>query len=151
MSAAKRPKVLLLEPMFHKAGEELLAEHADVQVLRAPSGGTIREAIKTASAVWVRYPVRLLGEAIREGRALVVISTSGRGTDAIDIEAATEHGVAVVNNPGHGPIPVSEHTIGLMLDLAKRITRSDARTRQGEDGPIGIRRRGSRWRDGRWG
>jgi D-3-phosphoglycerate dehydrogenase/microcystin synthetase protein McyI len=117
--------------MFHKAGEELLAEHAEVQVLRAPSGDMIREAIKTASAVWVRYPVRLLDEAIREGRELVIISTSGRGTDAIDIEAATEHGVAVVNNPGHGPIPVSEHTVGLMLDLAKRITRSDARTRQG--------------------
>ncbi len=131
MSAARRPRVLLLEPMLHKAGEDLLAERTDVVVLERPTRDAIREAITTAAAVWVRYPVRLLGEAIREARELVIISTSGRGTDAIDIEAATEHGVAVVNNPGHGPIPVSEHTLGLILDLARRITRSDALTRQG--------------------
>lgn len=132
MSSGKRPKVLLLEPMFHRAGEELLAEHADVKVLGAPSQDAIREAITTASAVWVRYPVRLSREAIHDGRELVIISTSGRGTDAIDIAAATEHGIAVVNNPGHGRIPVSEHTVGLMLDLAKQITRADARTRRGD-------------------
>src|SRR5262249_60226140 len=74
-------------------------------------------------------PVR--GDAIRQGRALIVISTSGRGADAIDIEAGTACGVAVVNNPGHGQIPVSEHTLALMLDLAKGITLADARTRQG--------------------
>jgi D-3-phosphoglycerate dehydrogenase/microcystin synthetase protein McyI len=132
MSAALRPRVLLLEPMVHQDGEALLAEETDVHVLRGPSLEAIREAVKTASAVYVRTPARLLGEAIRDGRELVIISTSGRGTDAIDIGAATECGVAVVNNPGHGPIPVSEHTLGLMLDLAKRITRSDARIRRGD-------------------
>lgn len=132
MSGATRPKVLLLEPMLHEDGEALLAKEADVQVLRAPTREAIREAVRTASAVCVRTPVRLLGEAIREGRELIVLSTSGRGTDALDIEAATECGVAVVNNPGHGPIPVSEHTLGLMLDLAKRITRADARMRRGD-------------------
>jgi len=132
MSPGARPKVLLLEPMYHIAGEELLAEDTEVQVLRAPTPEAIREAITTASAVCVRYPVRLTAEAIRAGRKLVIISTSGRGTDAIDIDAATEHGIPVVNNPGHGPIPVSEHALALMLDLAKRITRTDARTRQGD-------------------
>jgi D-3-phosphoglycerate dehydrogenase/microcystin synthetase protein McyI len=63
---------------------------------------------------------------------LVVISTSGRGTDAIDIVAATGQGIAVVNNPGPMTISVSEHTLGLMLDLAKKISRSDAIIRRGE-------------------
>ncbi len=130
MPAATRPTVLLLEPMVHKDGEALLAGEADVRVLRSPSREAILEAVRTAAAVCVRTPARIFAEAIREGRDLVVISTSGRGTDAIDIEAATECGVAVVNNPGHGPVPVSEHTLGLMLDLAKRITRSDARMRR---------------------
>jgi phosphoglycerate dehydrogenase-like enzyme len=131
MPAPARPTVLLLEPMLHRAGEELLRESADVRILTRPRPEAVHEAIKTAAAVWVRYPGPLRGEAIREGRDLIIISTSGRGTDAIDIEAATECGVAVVNNPGHGPIPVSEHALGLMLDLAKRITRADASTRQG--------------------
>jgi phosphoglycerate dehydrogenase-like enzyme len=132
MPAARRPKVLLLERMLHKAGEALLEAAADVQTLIRPRPEEIREAIKTSDGVWVRYPGPLRGDAIREGRELIVISTSGRGTDAIDIEAATECGVAVVNNPGHGQVPVSEHTLALMLDLAKGITRDDERTRQGQ-------------------
>lgn len=132
MPAAKRPKVLLLEPMHHKAGEAVLEQAADVQILTRPRPEEIREAIRTAAAVWVRYPGPLRGDAIREGRELIVISTSGRGTDAIDIEAATECGVAVVNNPGHGRIPVSEHALALMLALAKDITRDDLRMRQGQ-------------------
>lgn len=132
MPATKRPRVLLIESMYDPAGEELLARHTEVQVLHAPTQGAIREAVRGAAAVAVRYPARLRGDAIREGNDLLVISTSGRGTDAIDIQAATTKGVAVVNNPGLGAVPVSEHTVGLMLDLAKQITRSDIRARLGE-------------------
>ncbi len=131
MSPTKRPRVLLLESLYDPAGEELLARHAEVRVLHDPTPGAIREAVRDAAAVAVRYPVRLRADAIREGRQLLVISTSGRGTDAIDIPAATAHGVAVVNNPGLGAVPVSEHTVGLMLDLAKQITRSDSDARRG--------------------
>ena len=132
MKATRRPRVLLIEPLYDPAGEELLARHAELQVLRDPTPAAIREAVRGASAVAVRYPARLGGDAIREGRDLLVISTSGRGTDAIDIPAATAQGVAVVNNPGLGTVPVSEHTVGLMLDLAKQITRSNNQARRGE-------------------
>jgi D-3-phosphoglycerate dehydrogenase len=132
MSSPPRPKVLLVGSMYDKAGEALLAAHADVHVLSDPDHEAILQAISTASAVWVRYPTRLRGDAIREGRRLLVISTSGRGTDAVDIPEATERGIAVVNNPGLGTIPVSEHTVALMLDLAKQISRSDAATRKGD-------------------
>ncbi len=127
-----RPRVVLIESMFDPAGEELLACHAEVQVLHDPTEGEIWAAVRGASAVAVRYPARLRGDAIREGSDLLVISTSGRGADAIDIPAATAQGVAVVNNPGLGTVPVSEHTVGLMLDLAKQITRSDIQARQGK-------------------
>ncbi len=127
-----RPRVVLIESMYDPAGEELLARHAEVQVLHDPTQGEIRAAVRGASAVAVGYPARLRGDAIREGSDLLVISTSGRGADAIDIPAATAQGVAVVNNPGLGTVPVSEHTVGLMLDLAKQITRSDIQARQGK-------------------
>src|SRR5215472_501621 len=78
MPPAARPKVLLLEPMLHKAGEALLREAADVEILTRPSREAVHVAIETAAAVWVRYPGPLRGEAIREGRELVIISTSGR-------------------------------------------------------------------------
>lgn len=123
---------MLIESMYHPDGEALLAREAEVQVLHDPTQEAIRDAVRSASAVAVRYPARLRGDAIREGRDLLVISTSGRGTDAIDVAAATAQGVAVVNNPGLGAVPVSEHTLALMLDLAKQITRSDVLARRGE-------------------
>ena len=98
------------------------------------SGATDAELaalIRDAHAALVRYPARLRKEVIREGRNLLVLSTSGRGTDAIDIAEATERGIAVVNNPGLGRVPVSEHTLALILDLAKEVTRDDRRVRAG--------------------
>ncbi|MFQ5938286.1 MAG: hydroxyacid dehydrogenase [Acidiferrobacterales bacterium] len=126
------PQILLLDSMYHPAGEELLRRHAEVRVLHDPTQQQIREAIEPVSVVFVRYPCRLRGDAIREARELLVISTSGRGTDAVDIEAASAQDIAVVNNPGLGSVPVSEHTLGLMLDQAKQITRSDRDGRQGK-------------------
>lgn len=127
-----RPRVLLIEGLYHKDGEELLARHAEVRILRDATAESIRSALREASAVVVRYPARLRAAALREAKNLLVISTSGRGTDAIDVSAATAQGVAVVNNPGLGTVPVSEHTIGLMLDLAKRVSRSNALMHRGE-------------------
>ena len=131
MAASARPKVLLIESLYDPAGEILLAEHADVVTA---SDATVEElivAIRDAHAALVRYPARLPKEVIREARNLLVASTSGRGTDAIDIEEATERGIAVVNNPGLGRVPVSEHTLALILDLAKEVTRDDRRVRDG--------------------
>jgi D-3-phosphoglycerate dehydrogenase/microcystin synthetase protein McyI len=125
--------------MYHPAGEELLARHADIRILRDPTRETVAEAIRPATAVFVRYPCRLQGDAIRAASDLVVISASGRGTDAIDIPAATERGIAVVNNPGLGSVPVSEHTLGFMLDLAKQISDSNAGVRRGKGWGEGYR------------
>ncbi|MDA0656142.1 MAG: NAD(P)-dependent oxidoreductase [Proteobacteria bacterium] len=126
-----RPSVLILESMYHPAGEALLASNTDIPILQDASNEAIIAAIADASAVFVRYPRRLSASAIHAGAGLVVISTSGRGTDAIDIAAATECGIAVVNNPGLGSVPVSEHTLGLMLDFAKQISRSNVEIRRG--------------------
>jgi D-3-phosphoglycerate dehydrogenase/microcystin synthetase protein McyI len=117
--------------MYHEDGEQLLAAHTDVQVITDPMTKQLGISIRNASAVYVLYPSRLSAEVIRAGRSLLVISASGRGTDAIDIPTATDRGIAVVNNPGLGTIPVSEHAVALMLDLAKQITWSDAQVRQG--------------------
>ena len=132
MSGVARPKVLILESMYHPDGQALLAEHVDIRQLRDPTPATTREAVRSVHGVFVRYPCKLRADAIRAGDKLVVISTSGRGTDAVDIAAATAQGIAVVNNPGFGSVPVSEHTLGFMLDLAKQISRSNSEVRQGK-------------------
>ena len=132
MPTQQRLNVLVLENMYHPDGVALLSRQTEIQFLSDPTPETIRNAIRTVAAIYVRYPCRLHGEAIQAGRNLLVISTSGRGTDAIDLNAATDKGIAVVNNPGLGSVPVTEHALGLMLDLAKQISRSNSELRRGK-------------------
>jgi len=127
-----RPSVVLAEPMYHPAGEALLRQHCEVEVLHSPTAARLAAAAAAAHAIAARYPHRV-DDALLSGAAhVVVVACSGRGTDAIDIEAATRRGVAVVNNPGFGLRPVSEAALALMLALAKRVLPSDAWMRRGE-------------------
>src|SRR5690606_29934807 len=70
---------------------------------------------------------------------LSVVASSGRGTDSIDVDACSRHGVAVVNNPGLGTFPVSEHAVAAMLALARRLFECASVVRQ----PDAWSRRGS--------
>ncbi len=127
----ERCQVLLIGRMPDEEGERLLEQYTDIKVLHEPTKDKINEAIQEVQGVFVRYPNKLEGESIRLGKKLKIISTSGRGTDAIDITAATEQGVFVVNNPGLSNTAVSEHTISLMLALAKNVTYLDRSVKAG--------------------
>ena len=63
---------------------------------------------------------------------LQVIAVHGVGTDGIDISAATEKGIVVLNTPGINSRSVAEHALALMFDLAKKMTESDRLIRQGD-------------------
>lgn len=131
-SMATRPVVVLAEPLYHPAGEKLLQDSCEVLTLHGPSRAELVAAIPRAHAIAARYPQRVDDAVLTAAPHVVIVASSGRGTDAIDIEAATRRGVAVVNNPGLGTRPVSEAAIALMLALAKRLFASDAWMRKGE-------------------
>ncbi len=125
------PKVLLIGHLYHPDGEAHLAARADLAVLPAPTREELLEAAKTAHAISPRYPNRADAEVIAAAEDLVIIHTSGRGTDAVDVEAATRHGVIVCNNPGFGRIPVSEHALFMLLGLSRHGREHDAIMRAG--------------------
>ncbi|HMS79142.1 MAG TPA: hydroxyacid dehydrogenase [Burkholderiaceae bacterium] len=130
--AAARPRVVLLEPMYHPAGMDALRGPCELVVLEHPvDPATLEAALAGAHALAPRYPHRVDDALLARAPKLVVVACSGRGTDAVDLEAATRRGVAVVNNPGFGRRPVSETAIALMLALAKRIVPSDRFMREG--------------------
>lgn len=128
---AKKNKVLLIGKMYHEEGEKLLKENVDVSILHQPTKKEINQHIQDVAGVVVRYPNKLDKESIILAKNLLVITTSGRGTDAIDIPAATAKGIVVVNNPNLSTIPVSEHTIALILALAKNIAPLDKNVKNG--------------------
>jgi phosphoglycerate dehydrogenase-like enzyme/predicted TIM-barrel enzyme len=110
---------LLGGPLYDPAGMELLSSVATPVVVH--ENGEAPGDMGRAVALVARYPARVGREILARAPRLVAVCASGRGTDQIDIHAATEQGIVVMNNPGCGGVAVAEHTIALMLMLAKRI------------------------------
>lgn len=125
-----KPKVVLWRPMYNAIGHKLLEDGgADVVVVDSPNADELKQVLHGAKALWVRTPERVTADVLDAGKDLVVVSTSGFGTDNIDIPAATERGIMVVNHRGIGRVPVSEHSIMLILAVAKRLVWGDRATR----------------------
>ena len=128
----QHPKVVLWREMYHLVGHELLAEGgADVVVVDSSQTDELKQALHGARALWVRTPERVTADILDAAPELVAASTSGFGTDNVDIPAATERGILVVNHVGFGRVPVAEHSIMMILAAAKRVVWGDAATRDG--------------------
>lgn len=82
-------------------------------------------------AMIVRSATKVTGNVLAAGIKLKVIGRAGVGVDNIDLEAATRRGVLVVNAPDGNTIAATEHTIAMMLALARNIPQSAAKMKEG--------------------
>src|SRR5579884_2570634 len=89
-------------------------------------------ALADADALIVRSAVDVNAEVLKSAHKLRVIGRAGVGVDNIDLDAATKAGIAVMNTPGANAVAVAEHTIALMLAMARHLCRADATTRAGK-------------------
>ena len=83
--------------------------------------GTLVEELETADALLVRSAVQVDAQLLANASRLRVIGRAGVGVDNIELEPATRKGIAVMNTPGANAVAVAEHTIGLMLSMARFI------------------------------
>lgn len=95
------------------------AAHVDVRL--DLDKAALIETIRNYDALVVRSATKVTAEVIAAGERLRVIGRAGTGVDNIDVEAATRHGIIVVNAPASNNVAVAELTIGLLLDLARQI------------------------------
>ncbi|MGI9387131.1 MAG: NAD(P)-dependent oxidoreductase [Methyloligellaceae bacterium] len=132
MQKQAKPKVVLWRPMYDQIGHKLLEEAGStVAVVDTSDVEPVKAEVADAQALWVRTPERVTAEIMDVAPSLVVISTSGFGTDNIDLKAATERGILVVNHLGFGRTPVAEHSLMLLLALMKKLIWSDRAARDG--------------------
>ncbi len=125
-----KPKVVVWRPMYDQIGHQLFEEAGvDLVVVDSTDAQAVMAELPDAKAIWVRTPERITAVMMDAAPELIVISTSGFGTDNVDIPAATERGILVVNNLGFGRKPVSEHTVMLLLAVMNRLTWGDSATR----------------------
>ncbi|MEK7407019.1 MAG: phosphoglycerate dehydrogenase [Acidobacteriota bacterium] len=85
-----------------------------------------------ADALIVRSAVKVTREVLEKAAKLRVIGRAGVGVDNVDLAAATAAGVLVMNTPGGNAVSVAEHTIALMLAMARSVPQASASTRAGK-------------------
>jgi len=132
MSTNRDCHVVLWRNMYDTTGaDQLRKAGCRVTIVEASDDAKLPSILADARGLWVRYPQKVTAQILDAAPQLQVVSTSGFGSDNIDIDAATQRGILVVNQRGFGRIPVSEHTIMLMLALARRFVWADGATRDG--------------------
>ena len=124
------PKVLITDPIAQE-GIDLLSREAEVDVRLRPSPEELVDLIGGYEALIVRSETKATAQVIQAGERLRVIGRAGTGVDNIDLDAATERGVVVVNAPLGNVISAAEHTIALMLALARSLPAAQASLRAG--------------------
>ncbi len=111
--------------LLRQAGHEV-----DVQTDLDPS--SLREAVADAEALIIRSATRVTAEVLEAAPRLVVVGRAGIGLDNVDVEAATKRGVMVVNAPQSNIVSAAEHTLALMLALARHIPQAHASVQRRE-------------------
>jgi D-3-phosphoglycerate dehydrogenase len=120
-------KVLVREEIA-PAGLALLRERFDVDVDRE---SPLEEIIGGYDAIVIRSATKLTVELIDRAERLKVIGRAGVGVDNVDVEAATRRGIIVANAPESTVVSAAEHTIGLLVALARNIPQAHAALKQG--------------------
>ncbi len=124
-------RVLVAEAIAPEGIEALRARH-EVDLRPGMSETELREAIAGYDALVVRSQVEVDAALIAAAPRLQVIGRAGVGVDNVDLDAATRAGITVVNAPTGNTIAAAEHTLALLLALARRVPAADASMRRGE-------------------
>jgi D-3-phosphoglycerate dehydrogenase len=95
-------------------------------------GAELADAIASADAVLVRSATQITRESLARANGLKVIGRAGVGVDTIDVDAATERGIAVLTAPAGNTISAAELTLALTLALARRVSAADRSMKAGQ-------------------
>jgi D-3-phosphoglycerate dehydrogenase / 2-oxoglutarate reductase len=116
----ERLKVLVKEKIGD-SGVDLLREHFDVEIGVDWTDEELAERIGEYHGIVIRSATKLTAELIERARNLRAIGRAGVGVDNVDVEAATKRGIVVANAPESNVVTAAEHTMALLLALARNI------------------------------
>ena len=125
-------KVLISDPLAAAAAETLQKAGHDVTVRTGMKQDELIAALQGRAALLVRGATKVTAAVIAACPELKVVARAGTGLDNIDVAAAKQHGIAVLNTPAANAISVAELTIGLMLALERHLVAAGSDLRQGK-------------------
>ncbi len=124
-------RVLVTDGLSPVGVDYLRKEGLEVETVPTLAEAELVARLRGLHGLIVRSATRVTRAVVEAGPDLVVIGRAGAGVDNIDVDAATERGVIVMNTPGGNTIAVAEHTIGLLLALARNLPQAHGALKAG--------------------
>ena len=121
---------ILVADKLAPAAIELLQSQPDVEVIISDPQN-FHEHLADCEGLLVRSAAKAPKDVIQKAPNLRAVGRAGIGVDNIDLEAATAAGVLVMNTPGGNSVSVAEHTLALMLSMARSIPQANNSTKSG--------------------
>lgn len=117
-----------------EAGLKILEQAEGIEVDRKGelSQDQLLEIIASYDGVVVRSDTKITAPVIAAGEKLKVVGRAGTGVDNIDVPAATQRGIVVMNTPGGNTVTTAEHTLALMVSLARNVPQATASMKAGK-------------------
>ncbi len=125
-------KILIADSVDKQCIDILKNEGFEVVDWSGSSVENIIKEIATADGLIVRSQTKVTAQMLEAAPMLKVVGRAGAGVDNIDVPAATRRGVLVMNTPGGNTISTAEHTMSLMLSLARNIPQANQSLREGK-------------------
>ncbi|KAJ5634566.1 hypothetical protein N7528_002408 [Penicillium herquei] len=129
--AHSRPKVLVPEKLSPD-GLALLRTTLDVHERKGLSPEELLEIIPSYDALLVRSETKVTATVLQAAKQLKVVARAGVGVDNVDVGAATKLGIVVVNSPSGNIGAAAEHTIALMMSMARKIPEACSSLKDGK-------------------
>ncbi|KAH7410721.1 d-3-phosphoglycerate dehydrogenase-like protein [Cadophora sp. MPI-SDFR-AT-0126] len=125
-----RPKILIPEKVSPD-GLALLSPHFEIHQPKNLSAADLLAQIPTYDALIIRSETKVTAEVLAVATRLKVVARAGVGVDNVDVDAATSYGIIVVNSPSGNIVAAAEHTIALLMAVARNVPGGDRSLRNG--------------------
>src|SRR5438067_4877204 len=126
------PKVLIADELSPRAVEIFAARGITAAVATGLGAAELQQRITGYEGLAVRSATKVTAELLAAAPELKVVGRAGIGVDNIDVAAATERGIVVMNTPFGNATTAAEHTIAMMFALARQIPAADRSTQAGK-------------------
>jgi D-3-phosphoglycerate dehydrogenase / 2-oxoglutarate reductase len=117
---------VLVAEKIGSSGIDLLREHFDVDTAFDVEDFDLPARIAEYDGILIRSATKMTAELIERGARLRVIGRAGVGVDNVDVPAATKRGIVVVNAPQSNVVTAAEHTMAMLLALARNVPQAHA-------------------------
>ncbi len=137
------PKVFIADDVNEDKLKPLTDAGIDVVKKTKLEGEALAAEMADADGVIVRSATKITAELMDRSPSLRVIGRAGVGVDNIDVKAATARGIVVMNAPDGNTITTAEHTIALLVSMARNVPQAARQTASRRVGQKELRRRGT--------